>query len=73
MDIERRLFNRIGNRYVEAYKFAVNDLDKNNTSDYMIKEWWLRVHLIIDHISGMTDEFALQTYQMLEGINLLRQ
>ena len=73
LDIERRLFNRIGRRYVEAYKFAVNDLDKSNTSDYMIKEWWLRIHLIIDHISGMTDEFALQTYQMLEGINLLRQ
>ena len=73
LDIERRLFNRIGHRYVEAYKFAVNDLDKSNTSDYIIKEWWLRIHLIIDHISGMTDEFALQTYQMLEGINLLRQ
>ena len=39
----------------------------------LYRKLWLRVHLIIDHISGMTDEFALQTYQMLEGINLLRQ
>lgn len=70
-DIERRLFNRIGRRYIEAYKYA-EDLIKNET-DYEVKEWWLRVHLIIDHISGMTDEFALQTYQMLEGISLLRE
>lgn len=71
LDIERRLFNRIGKRYVEAYKYAIKDID-NKDIDFLIKEWWLRVHLIIDHISGMTDEFALQTYQMLEGINLLR-
>lgn len=41
--------------------------------DYFeIYEWWLRIHLILDHISGMTDEFALETYQMLKGIKLMR-
>lgn len=70
-DIERRLFNRIGRRYIEAYKYAEESI--RNEKDYEEKEWWLRVHLIIDHISGMTDEFALQTYQMLEGISLLRE
>ena len=39
---------------------------------YSVYELWLRIHLIIDHISGMTDEFALETYQMLEGIQLLK-
>lgn len=72
LDLERRLFNRIGHRYVDAYKYAVEDLNTSQGDDYLVKEWWLRVHLIIDHVSGMTDEFALQTYQMLEGINLLR-
>lgn len=71
LDIERRLYNRIGKRYVLAYSYAVDNLDKYSW-DFKTREWWLRVHLIIDHISGMTDEFALQTYQMLEGINLLR-
>lgn len=68
-DYERRLFNRLGARYVRAYQYAVEKLDKNN--DYEINEIWLRIHLIIDHISGMTDEYALETYQMLEGIRLL--
>lgn len=71
LDVERRLYNRIGKRYIMAYTYAIEKLNFNSF-DFKIREWWLRVHLIIDHISGMTDEFALQTYQMLEGINLLR-
>ena len=61
-DFEKRLFHLVGKRYIQAYKHEVS---KN-------KEWWLRAHLIIDHISGMTDEFALETYQMFEGIRLMR-
>ena len=73
LDLERRLFNRIGKRYVRAYNYALDDLQKSGDSAFEIKEWWLRVHLIIDHITGMTDEFALNTYQMLEGIDLLKR
>ena len=69
-EYEKRLFNRIGPRYVKAYNYAVKDLD--HARDFEIYELWLRIHLIIDHISGMTDEFALETYQMLEGIQLLK-
>lgn len=71
-DIERRLYNRLGKRYISAYKYAINKLDKSQ-HDFTIKEWWLRVHLLIDHVSGMTDEFALETYQMLEGIKLMQK
>ena len=71
VDVERRLFNRIGKRYVQAYNFALEEINTNDP-DFYETEWWLRVHLLIDHVSGMTDEFALETYQMLEGINLLR-
>ena len=70
-DLEKRLFHFIGKRYLDAYKNGVKKYNKNDR-DYFINEWWLRVHLIIDHISGMTDEFALETYQMFEGINLMR-
>ena len=68
MDLEWRLFNRIGNRYVKSYRYQLNkhEGDKN----FVIYEWWLRVHMIIDHINGMTDSFALATYQMLEGIKV---
>ena len=71
-DVERRLYNRLGRRYIRAYEYAISKLDKEQ-HDYAIKEWWLRVHLLIDHVSGMTDEFALETYQMLEGINLMHK
>lgn len=76
-DFEKRLLHRIGKRYIEAYNFdvgkiKVNNNVNNNVNEFLIKEWWLRAHLIIDHISGMTDEFALETYQMLEGIQLMR-
>ncbi|MHB1407318.1 MAG: dGTPase [Desulfitobacteriaceae bacterium] len=71
LDFERRLYNRLGRRYVSAYKYATKKIDKENLN-FTTMEWWLRTHLIIDHVSGMTDEFALETYQMLEGINLLK-
>lgn len=71
-DVEKRLLNRIGKRYINAYIYAVNDIRKENDKNFLVHELWLRVHLVIDHVSGMTDEFALETYQMLEGINLLK-
>jgi len=74
-DLEKRLFHFIGKRYLDAYKNGLkNGVKKYNKNDrdFFVNEWWLRVHLIIDHISGMTDEFALETYQMFEGINLMR-
>lgn len=30
----------------------------------------LRVHMIIDHIAGMTDDYALKTYQVCKGITI---
>lgn len=76
-DLERRLFHRIGERYVKAYTYAKDKLISNEGLEttgieFQIKEWWLRIHMLIDHISGMTDDYALETYQMLEGINLLK-
>ena len=70
MAVEVRLYNRIDSRCVEAYRYGVDDL--KDDPDFAEKEWWLRVHLLIDHISSMTDAYALETYQMLEGIALMR-
>lgn len=33
-------------------------------------EWFARLHLITDFVAGMTDVFALKTYQMLSGIRV---
>ena len=68
--VERRLFNRLGDRFVDAYRWAVDALEQND--EFAIREWHRRVHLLVDHISGTTDAYALETYQMLEGLNLLK-
>ncbi len=70
-DLEKRLIHFVGKRYIKAYKYELENIDKSD-GKFLVKEWWLRAHLIIDHISGMTDEYALETYQMLEGIRLMR-
>lgn len=33
-------------------------------------EWNLRTHLVVDFLSGMTDQFSMEFYQMLKGINV---
>lgn len=34
----------------------------------LLVEWFLRAHLITDFIAGMTDNYALEIYQVLHGI-----
>lgn len=59
LDFEIRLFRRLPKGYVEKYKSGNRGSEK-----------YRRVHLIVDFISGMTDDFALETYQILEGIRI---
>ena len=62
LDFELRLFRRLPTTYVDKYRSAV----KQNPN----KEFLYRAHLIVDYISGMTDDFALEMYQLLEGIRI---
>ena len=59
LDFQIRLFRRLPNSYVEKYK-----------SEGRGTEQYRRAHLMVDYISGMTDDFAMETYQMLEGIRI---
>ena len=59
-----RLFRTLPEKYLKSYKSNVN----NNDNKY--NEWNLRAHLIIDYISGMTDQYALELYQSLTGIKV---
>ena len=71
---EQHLFNRLSRRCLKSYQnqlkewFADDDAVRLYGSDGL--EWWLRVHLIVDHVSAMTDDFALFEYQMFEGIRI---
>lgn len=83
LDIERRLFNRLPSKHINAYKTSLLGLPLNHP-DYSddkisaklksineMQEWKLRVHLIVDFVSGMTVQFAMEIFQMLKGIKVM--
>lgn len=58
LDYHIRLLRRIPKSYIIKYK-SKSDCEPTR-----------RAQLIVDYISGMTDDFALETYQILEGIRI---
>lgn len=62
--IAMRLIKRISSKQIVAYKNDVQKLDKEDES-YTLLERYHRVRLVIDYISGMTDDFALHEYKTL--------
>ena len=66
--VATRLIKRISSKQIAAYKDDISDLNQGNKEEYVIFEWYHRVRLIIDYISGMTDDFALHEYQVLTSI-----
>lgn len=76
LDVEARYFHLLGKKYIHSYKNQVIEweiAESKKITEGLNKEqieWWLRVHMIIDHIAGMTDEFALETYQLCKGISV---
>ncbi len=59
LDFEIRLMRRLPKSYRERYL-------SQKRGDEMLR----RTHLIVDFIAGMTDDFALEMYQVLEGIRI---
>lgn len=57
----QRLYSLLAPKYVKAYERGRSERDNN-------AEIYARVQLIVDFVSGMTDVFALQTYQVITGI-----
>lgn len=59
LDFQIRLFRRLPKGYIEKYqqRSTLSEIER-------------RAHLIVDFIAGMTDDFALETYQVLEGIRI---
>ena len=66
--IERKLLALFPEKHIIAYRHSLSALDLNSSLKNQITEWNLRGHLITDFISGMTDDFALRSYQMLSGM-----
>lgn len=68
--IEARLFKRLSNKHISSYEKVMNNIKDKNIKgfEFKIYEWYYRARLLIDFISGMTDEFAIKEYQELSAI-----
>ncbi|MCM7621465.1 dGTPase [Enterobacter vonholyi] len=82
LHIERRLYNRLPDKHIDAYKTAIAGVSIRNkkwTDERFLEkycafdakhEWHLRAHLIVDFVSGMTDQFSMEIYHLLKGIKI---
>jgi len=59
----KNLLSRLSKKHLVAYKKSVSELKDNDDED--ILEWYYRARLVIDYISGMTDDYSLHEYQAL--------
>lgn len=72
LDVHWRLFNMLPDKYVEAYKNEIKRCQEQYGGDekFIEYEWFYRAHLIVDYIAGMTDNYVIETYNILYGITL---
>jgi len=63
--ILKNLFARLPKKHLVAYKTEIQNLNENNKE---ILELYYRTRLIIDYITGMTDDFALYEFQSLSAV-----
>lgn len=68
LDVHWRLFNRLPPKHLETYSDQLKEFEGKD-----FPEWYFRAHLIVDYISGMTDVFALEQYQLLSGIRIVQE
>src|SRR5574344_958732 len=66
--ISQRLIKRLSSKQIVAYKQDISKLDENDSEKFAIMEFYYRVRLIIDYISGMTDDYALEEYKILNAL-----
>ncbi|ALU41470.1 dGTPase [Pseudoalteromonas rubra] len=65
-----RLFKKLPEKHKQAYRSALNSDTMNAIMpDPQEQEFYLRVRLIIDYISGMTDQFAFDEYRAFQVID----
>ncbi len=66
--VEASLLSQIGEKHREAYFAHVNAISKNSPAkERDVLERIYRIRMIVDFISGMTDDFALRAFQLVSG------
>jgi hypothetical protein len=66
--LEPKLLALFPGRYLKVYDHALTQFVGLPDERYL--EWRARAHLVVDFISGMTDDFAMTTYRTLAGMRL---
>ena len=66
--LSQRLIRRLSSKHIVAYKDAISSLNREDSEIFQLQEWYYRARLLIDYISGMTDDFALNEYKTLEAL-----
>jgi len=66
--VAMRLIKRISSKQIVAYKNDVGKIEAD-AECAALWEWYYRVRLVTDYISGMTDDFALNEYRLLSAMN----
>ncbi|MGL5040021.1 MAG: dGTPase [Aeromonas sp.] len=63
----RRLYHRLSARHIKAYQLAIATQDVRFSCRHE-QEWYYRVRLLLDYVSGMTDTYVLEEYRLLSGM-----
>lgn len=63
------LLDRLPPHYLDVYDSTMNDRPSSCGSKDAW-EWFCRAHLVTDYLSGMTDDYAYRTYQVISGARL---
>lgn len=66
--LEPKLLKLFPQKYLKVYHHHVEQYKGAQHEDFL--EWNARAHLVVDFISGMTDDFAMTTYRTLAGMRL---
>lgn len=66
--LEPKLLKLFPEKYLKVYQYHLGQVDVAAHPD--VEEWVARAHLVIDFISGMTDDFTMTTYRTLAGMEL---
>lgn len=62
-----KLWSSLPHKFKDNYKREIESIGSENM---LIDEWFFRAHLIVDYVAGMTDNYALETYQLYKGIRI---
>lgn len=63
------LLDRLPPHYLDVYDSTVKERPSScDSTDAW--EWFCRAHLVTDYLSGMTDDYAYRTYQVISGVRL---